>query len=479
MLTQQIRRSLFISGALALLLSGCRTLDPSSEIAQAAAVVAERSGALSEWSKPPPARPLGRTLTIGEAIERALMVHPTLRRDIARVAAARADLVAHDRLPNPVLSFGIGTPFDGGGGSPLSGGLLAPLTALVTRPARVAAAEASLRAEVLALADQALRTIETVSVQCAQVHHGRLRVALDTREVELLTEHVQIIRMIVDAGEAGRATWDAARVELAHAADRLIQSRTALALHERALLEALGAIETLEECPEIDPTSLPSLAADSVQIPDEHALIGMVALRRLDVAAAVARAESAGRKLRVVSRGRFGAVGGTLGLERNFDGREAIKTGLTFEVPIFDFGGARVAKADAERTALVYEAEIALWNGYLEARSSRAQVVGTRERLAGLTAHWLPAAHAHARLIAETAAAGEASRPEAIHAEALAIAADRVFNETALEGAQALFSLARTAGGTFAPLTQGEVDRIDVLPDPPPLAHSGDEGRGR
>ena len=475
MFTNISPRALIGCGVLILTLAGCTTLDPTEDIARAERILAERTGHTPEWSatdrEAPALPPLGETLTLEAAIERALRVHPSLERDLAQIAAARADLVSNDRLPNPMLSFGIGTVIDGGGGAPLRGGLLAPLTALFSRPARVAAAEASLRAQVFTLADDALRTIEEVTLACAEVHYGRTRVSLDTRAIECLAERARLIETVVAAGEASRSAADSARVDLARAHDRLSQSRTTLAIAERQLLEQLGTIDRVIPCPEIAAETLPRGSDPTIELPKEHALIGMVALRRLDVAAAIARAEGFGAKLRVARRERFGAIGGTVGLERNFTGREAVTTGLSLEIPIFDFGGAEVARADAQQRAEIHAAEVALWHAYLEARSNHAQLIGARERLESLTERWLPAARGKARVLRETAEVGEASRSDALLAESQAIDAERVFNDATLAATRALATLLRSAGGSLAPLSVEEADRLD-LTHPLSLAES-------
>ncbi len=447
--------------ALVTLLAGCGSTDPRDDITTASLHVTERSGLAPDWLSPPPTAALPDPLDVETATRLALERHPTLRAAVAAVAAARADLVQAGLLANPTFRVALGFPLDGGAGSPGMIGVMAPLAALWTRPARLAAADAELRSAVLELSDRALRTVEAVGVACATVHHTRARSGLDARSVAVLTERLSLVTALSDAGESDRLAVDAARIELARARDREIRSREAVAAAERILLERLGAVTETTSCPVLDPASLPLAGAKHLS---EEELIERVAVRRLDVAAALARAEAAGARLDLAGRERFGTVAATVGYEQNFDERDGVFPGIEFAPPIFDPGHAAVARRNAEAEQRAREAESTLWSALLETRLAHTALASAQERLAQIDAEWLPAALERATLFEAWHSVGEGTRTEALLGENAALAARRERNEAELDARIALCALIRAVGGSLAPLTDEEKARVAATP---------------
>jgi len=434
----------------AALAAGCASADPSSELRDAAHLVGSRAAIAPDWPPPAGDSPLPDPLDLAAATRRAIERHPTLLAEVAAVARARADFAQADRLPNPTLRLAFGLPIDGGGGEPFIAGVMAPLAALWTRPARLAAADAELRRSVLSLAERALRAIEMARTAFAAVHHGREREALDLRAVSIAEERLALVESLARAGEADRAAVEESRIELARRRDRAFRSGEERAVAERTLLELIGEAGRAE-CPALDPAGL----AVSEAAPSEKALIPLASSQRLDVAAARAGAEAAEESLSLARRERFGDSEVRLEYERDMEDRELLWPGIDLDLPIFDPGDARIASAAAEAERARREAEAIESEAIREVRSAHARFTGARDRLVAIEREWLAAARSRARLAAETAAAGEMSRTESLSASIEEIEAEREWNDAALEMRAARFELERAAGGTLVPMVSG------------------------
>ncbi|MGA1489027.1 MAG: TolC family protein, partial [Planctomycetota bacterium] len=262
----------------ALTVAGCRSVDPSPQLSRAADAVEARLGARPAWGAGAPA--LRNPLPTGLAIERALQVHPTIGARLAAVEQAEAQRVAAERLPNPSLTAALGIPIDGDGGTPGGVGLTAPITALLTRPDRIATADAELRREVLALADLAHRLAEETVRGCITVHHLREQVALDDERTRVL-ERLALLRADLERrGEGTGSQLTAAMDTLGAAREKAAASRKALALAEASLLSLLGGDDPGAGCPAIAASPLPPLAARAAGMPARPALLAAGRLER-------------------------------------------------------------------------------------------------------------------------------------------------------------------------------------------------------
>ena len=147
-----MRRIAFTVAAalLSLAFAGCQSLSPAKELDQAGGLVQERAGLKPAWQTQAKPGLTGkfagsdwdgrRDLTAAEAIRIALNNSPSIRSDLADIAAARADLVQAGLLPNPMLN--VMAKFDGNGASMLDAGLMQAISALWLLPSRTSAAHA-------------------------------------------------------------------------------------------------------------------------------------------------------------------------------------------------------------------------------------------------------------------------------------------------------------------------------------------------
>lgn len=435
--------------ALIAVLLGCRSLSIEPDLRRAAEHLEPRLGFGPEWSEAETAQKGALRLTLEDAVRLAVERHPRIRVELAELAARRADLVEAGLLPNPVVSLAFGIPVDGGGGSPGRYNVMQAVAALWKRPARVASAEADLRAAVLRLADATVELAAGVGGSMAAVHHARRRLALSSRRVAILEERVALVRRREVAGEATRIETNSARVDLAAARQAQVNDRERVETAERGLLERLGLGGRPTDNLALDFSTLPAI---ETRAPSEEALLDLVATQRLDVVAAFAAAGGAEARTRVASLDRWPDLDAGAEYERNFEHRDSLAPMLRIAPPIFDTGRAALARAAAIEKRNRAEADGILQRAILETRLAHVAWNRARERWSRLGQDLLAPRRESHRLAAQAATAGEATRIEELREEALLVDAERRHEDAALGVRRAWFELLRAAGGSLDPL---------------------------
>ncbi len=299
--------------ALVLVLTGCASLSPDGGFGEVEKATAERIGAPVQlaWARQPEDldriaqrvnQLLGKPLSMNDAVQVALLNNRGLQAAYAELGITEAEIVQAGRLPNPGFSFGRMTKGDE---IELERGLHVNLARLIAMP--------------LVQRVEARRLDQVRTTVAMQV----LSLAADTRKAWVQAvaadESVRYSRQVMQAAEAG-----------AELARRMAQG----------LLGLWGA-QTAFQLPE----RLPDLPTQPRDLPD----VERTALaQRLDVAAARSGVEATARNLGLTRTTRFVNVL-ELGLVRNSSNEGPTQKGweIGFELPLFDWGSARVARAEA------------------------------------------------------------------------------------------------------------------------------------
>ncbi len=388
---------LLVAALAAVLLPACATLSPDGglaavdaaararvkhelvrastdeERARVAALVAER---------------LARPLAAEDAVAVALLNNPGLQAAYAELGIAEAELVQAGRARNPGFSF---ARLERGPEREIERTFTFDLLWLVTMPMRLeaerdlfAARQSRTAVEVVRVADEARRAwIEAV----AATEHARY--ARDVSEAAAAS--AELAREMARAGNFSRLAQSREQLFAAEAAAGLARTRHAeVAAHER-LARALGlwgearAFRLPERLP--DPPAAPRELADA-----EATAIAS----RLDVQGAKRETEALARALGLTRATRLVNVL-HLGYERNSSNEAPQQTGyeIELEIPLFDFGDARLARSEAAYMASVHRtAEVAVrarsevresWSAYRTAwdlaRHYREEIVPLRKRI--------------------------------------------------------------------------------------------------
>ena len=390
-----------LAAAAALLLAGCASTDPDAAFRISADQARERTGVEARLLRNDDDRRalaseidalLKEPLGLDAAVRIAVLNHPGLQATYWDAGIAQADLAQAARLRNPSFGF---SRMDGGGSREIERGVSLDLAGLLTMPLRQRMAERRHQETTLrvaaAIERHAIATrrawIEAVAAGQALDYARQVAAAADAS-----SELMERMTLAGNASALDLARESAFHAEAGAAVLRAGRARDAAREHLTRQLGLWGA-----QAGYALPERLPELPAQPVEL----AGIERMALeRRLDVRAA--RAAAAGtaadlgltRATRMVNVLDLGYASKSETGEPRSEGYE-----ISLELPLFDWGGARVARAESvymqavgrvAETAVNARSEARA--GYLGYRAShdvarhyRDQVIPLRQKIAGET----------------------------------------------------------------------------------------------
>jgi outer membrane protein TolC len=304
---------------------------------------------------------LRQALGADDAVRIAVLNNPRLQATYWEVGIAQADLAQASRLPNPSFDF---KRTRAGGDIGIERTFTMSLVGVLTTP--LAARLESKRFQQVKLAVGAEIERQIAETRRAWVEAVAARQAVDyARQVDKAAEaSAELSARMAQAGNASKL--DLAREQAFHAESGAAVARAereALAARER-LARQLGLVDgqfTLLE-------RLPDLPAAPAELRD----IEELALdQRLDVQAARQQAASTAAALGLTRTTRFINVL-DLGYVRNTGADTPMGRGyeVTLELPLFDWGGARVARAEATYMQAVNQVAQAAVTARSEAREA-------------------------------------------------------------------------------------------------------------
>jgi outer membrane protein TolC len=346
--------------ALALALGGCASLSADAGLEPVRQLTAPRLGPQVhlEAARQPEdqartaqrvqallARPLGPD----EAVQVALLNHRGLQAAYAELGITQAEVVQAGRLPNLGFSFGRVTQ---GAEIELERGLHFNLARVLAWPLvqrlearRLAQAQTQVAQQVLALAGDTRKAW----VQAVAAQEG---VRYSRQVMQAAEASAELARRMAQVGNFNKLQQAREQAFYAEAALNLVRTQQqALATRER-LTRLLGLWG--EQTGFALPERLPDLPAQPREQPD----IERTALaQRLDVAAARGTVEQTAQQLGLTRTTRFINVL-ELGASRSSSNEGHRQRGweVGLELPLFDWGGARVARAEAVYMQAVHQA---------------------------------------------------------------------------------------------------------------------------
>ena len=382
----------------AALLGACASFSPDAGFSTVEATARERLGKELRWARSDAdsdaidkrvGELLAKPLTVDDAVQVALLNNRGLQATFQELGITEAEVVQAGRLPNPGFSFGRNTR---GHEIEIERGLHFNLARLIALPL---------------IGQMEVRRFEQTK---AMVAMSVLSVAADTRKAYFnalaAEETVRYMRQVMQAAEAGAEL--ARRMEQAGNFNKLQRAREQgfyadaalnLARAEQAQRSTRERLTRLlgvwgAQLRFALPARLPDLPQQPIEQPD----IERVALaQRLDVQGARLAAQQTAKNLGLTRATRFVNVL-ELGLLRNGSNEAPTQRGweIGLELPLFDWGGARVARAEAVYMQSVHRAaEIAVnarsevreaYSGYRSAydiaRHHRDEIVPLRRRIA-------------------------------------------------------------------------------------------------
>ena len=402
-----LARPLVRGGAAAALalLSGCATVTPDGGFDDVAAATQARIGVAPQLARdagrggelPAALRDLpvftqGAPLDMDTAVRIALVNHPGLQATYWNVGIAQADLAQAARPRNPSFDF---KRLAGGGALEIERGLTFDLLGVLTTP--LAARMETRRFEQVRRDVGAAIERHALETRSAWIDAVASRQALDyARRVQTAAAAgAELAGRMAKAGNTSQL--DLAREQVFHAqaqADLARADRRATAARER-LTRALGLWG--KDAGYV----LPDRLLDLPPAPAEPADVERIALeQRLDVQAAKAEAAATAADLGLTRATRFINVF-ELGYANKSQADAPAERGyaLKLELPLFDWGGARVARAEATYMQAVNrvlaaavtarsearERYLAYRNAYDVARHYRDTIIPLRKKIGNET----------------------------------------------------------------------------------------------
>ncbi len=362
--------------ALSLGLAGCATVPADGgfgPVQQAAQkhlgqdLIWQRSDADRTAVEARVAQLLAPPLNADSAVQLALLNNRGLQARFAELGIAQAELLQASRLPNPGFSFG---RMKKGDEREIERGLHINLARLLAWPLvqplqqrQLDRTRGALAAEVLALAADTRRAwVQAVAAEETARYRQQV--------MEAAEASAELARRMAQAGNFNRLQQVREQSFYAEAAlqHARAQGQRQAAREQLTRLLGLWGAQATGAAAYTLPTRLPDLPEQTAERPD----IERQAMQtRLDVQGAKLATEVTARNLGLTRTTRFINVL-ELGLARNSSNESPVQTGweIGFELPLFDGGGARVARAEAVYMQSLHQAAHTAINARSEVRQA-------------------------------------------------------------------------------------------------------------
>lgn len=362
-----------VAAAAALLwLAGCASFSDDGGLGQVDRLTHERTGQRLAWQRSAAETDsaskratelLKQPLTADRAVELALLNNRGLQASLAALGIAEADLVRAGRLANPSISFG---RLRGGGVTEIDRAVMFDVLGLLTMPlarqveqGRFEQAQWQTASEAVSLAAETRRAFfNAVAAQQLVAYGEQVKDAADASS--------ELAHRMLKAGNFSKLAQMREQAFQADAVAQLARARHQAVIERERLVRLLGL--SGEQLAFVLPDRLPDLPAAPVE-PENAEQAAMD--RRLDVLMAKKATETLARSLGLTKATRMVNV-----LQAGYANKS--ETGsprmngyeIELELPLFDFGNARAARAESAYLQSVHRtAEVAV-NARSEVRES-------------------------------------------------------------------------------------------------------------
>lgn len=331
-----------------LVLGGCASLSEDAGFSKVEQAVKERTGAETKWARSDAeadtvrgrvrdllAKPLGPN----EAVQIALLNNPGLQATYAEVGIAEADLVQASRWRGPTFSF---ARLRRGDETEIERGVFFDVLGLLTIPLSTRASESRLQATQNRTAAEALRVALDTRKAWFQAVAAQETSKYMAQVKESAEASAELARRMAGVGNFPKLTQARQQAFYAETTAQLARTRhNATAARERlARLMGLWGEDLSFQLPDRLP-ELPKAVREGGD------LEAQAVAQRLDVQGARRDAESVAQSLGLTKVTRFVNLL-EVGVLSNSETGQPRQRGWEIELglPIFDFGGARVARAE-------------------------------------------------------------------------------------------------------------------------------------
>lgn len=375
-------------------LGGCASFSEDGGFDRVQSLVTERGGPQpvrvqrdGENAAAEVRRLLGQELSVDDAVRVALLNNPGLQAEYAALGIAEADLVQAGRLPNPGFSF---ARLKRGDQVEYDRTFIVPFMALLTMPAAQRIESAAFERSQMRVASETLRLAD----ETRRAYFGAVAAQESLRYMERVQKAAaagaELGRRMAEAGNWSVLQQAREQSFYVDASARLARSKlsASIAREQLARLMAVQDVALLKL-----PERLPDLPAEPRNVGDAEAL---ALQNRLDILMAEKELAALSDSLGLTRSTRFISTL-DLGYQHNTADGEPHQTGyeIDFQIPLFDWGDARVARAQsaylrgARHTAQIVSAARAevrisyatYRTAYELARQYRDEIIPLRQRI--------------------------------------------------------------------------------------------------
>jgi outer membrane protein TolC len=352
--------------------AGCASFSPDGGFSTVEQAAKDRLGKEVRWVRTPADQDgidqrvgelLAKPLSPDDAVQISLLNNRGLQASFQELGITEAEVVQAGRLPNPVFSFGRSSRGDE---REIERGLHFNLARLLAMPliSRVEARRFEQTKGMLAMSVLSLAADTRKAYYIALAAEETVRYMRQVKQAA--DASAELARRMEQVGNFNKLQRAREQVFYADASLNLARAEQVQRSTRERLTRLLGAWGTQTSF--TLPARLPDLPKDAMELPD----IERVALaQRLDVQGARLAAEQTARNLGLTKTTRFINVL-ELGLMRNSSNEAPTQRGweIGFELPLFDWGGARVARAEAVYMQTVHRAAETAINARSEVREA-------------------------------------------------------------------------------------------------------------
>jgi outer membrane protein, heavy metal efflux system len=326
----------------------------------------------AEPGKPPVTLDPAKPLTPNQVGLVAVLNSPDLADARAKIESAHADLQAARILPNPSIGLGYAFLISGPATSDAwSASISQDIQSIITYGARVDAAKARYKQVGAAALWDEWQTAQKARLLAIDINADAREIRLREQELALITDELKQVRAATEAGNLDLTAEAPLRAAQAGAEHDLTTARLTLLKDWQDLDATLGLRPNARfEIAEPEPVTLPQ---------EIDSLITSLPGRRPDLVALRLGYDAAEQDVRAAILGQFPAF--TLGGAGGSDTSNVLSFGpaITFDLPIFNRGQAKVASSRATRLQLhaEYQARLDDADGTARGLLARSRVVAT------------------------------------------------------------------------------------------------------
>ena len=356
----------------AAVLGGCASFSPDGGFGAVEMTTRDRLGKDLRWSRSDADQDsidtrvnalLSKPLTVDDAVQVALLNNRGLQATFQELGIIEAEVVQAGRLPNPGFSFGRLTR---GSEIELERGFHFNIARLIALPF-IGQMEARRFEQTKGMVAM---TVVSLAADTRKAYYNALAAEETVRYMRQVKQaadaSAELARRMEQVGNFSKLQRARQQVFYADASQNLARAEQAQRVTRERLTRLLGAWGAQTQF--TLPDRLPDLPQDVVELTD----IERVALsQRLDVQGAKLAAEQTARNLGLTRTTRFINVL-ELGVLRNSSNEAPTQRGweIGFELPLFDWSGARVARAEAVYMQTVHRAAETAVNARSEVREA-------------------------------------------------------------------------------------------------------------